>query len=54
VTEFLHREFWWAIHNLIAHPVMQVCRFISLFGTIRSVDSFGEWLHDWTTPGDRR
>lgn len=49
---FIYREFWWAVHNLIAHPAMQVLRFVSLFGLIGPVNRFGEWVHDWTTPKD--
>lgn len=43
-------EFWWAIHNLIAHPVSQFAWWTSLFGTIKLVAKFGDWIHDWTVP----
>lgn len=44
-------EFWWAVHNLIAHPILQILRFVSLFGLLKRVDRWGDQLHDWTTPG---
>ena len=33
----------WAIHNIIAHPVSEVCHWIGM-------DRFGGWLHDATVP----
>lgn len=34
---------WWAIHNLIAHPVSEVCFWLH-------IPRFGNWLHDATVP----
>jgi len=47
---WIYLEFWWAIHNLIAHPLSQIVWWISLFGTIKPIASFGDWIHDWTVP----
>ena len=47
---FVYVEICWALHNLVAHPAMQVLRVISLFGLIKPIDQFGNWLHDATTP----
>jgi hypothetical protein len=33
----------WAIHNLVAHPLMEILHW---FGC----DDWGEWLHDRTVP----
>lgn len=44
------REFWWAVHNLVAHPLMQALRVLSLFGLIGPVDRLGTLLHDWSAP----
>jgi len=46
-------EFWWAVHNLIAHPLMQLLWWMSLCGLIKSVANIGDWLHDWTTPKEK-
>ncbi len=46
----LRREFWWAVHNLVAHPLSQLLWWASLFGLIRPVARLGDWLHDWTVP----
>jgi hypothetical protein len=50
VKRFLYLEFWWAVHNLIAHPVSQVFWWFSLCGLIRPVSRLGDWCHDWTVP----
>lgn len=47
---FLYLEFWWAIHNLVGHPLSQLAWWASLFGAIKCLASFSEWLHDWTVP----
>jgi hypothetical protein len=50
MKRWLYLEFWWAIHNLIAHPCEQVCWWASLCGLIRPVANTGQWFHDWTVP----
>ena len=50
MVNFIYVEFWWAVHNLVAHPLSQVAWWASLCGVIKSVASFGDWLHDWTVP----
>jgi len=35
--------FWWAVHNLIAHPIMEILRWFGL-------SKLGDWLHDETVP----
>jgi hypothetical protein len=52
MKKFLYQEFWWAIHNLIAHPLMQLLHWLSLCGLIKSIDDFGERLHNWTMPAE--
>jgi hypothetical protein len=34
---------WWAIHNIIAHPLSEVLYWIGL-------ECVGNWLHDQTIP----
>jgi hypothetical protein len=50
MRNWLYVEFWWAVHNLIAHPVSQLIWWLSLFGLIKPISNFGDWLHDWTVP----
>lgn len=50
MMQFLYLEFWWAIHNLVGHPLSQLTWWASLFGKIKCLASFSEWLHDWTVP----
>lgn len=38
----------WAIHNLIAHPISEVCYWLKLLGD--NAGKFGDWLHDVTVP----
>lgn len=38
-----YSDFWWVIHNLIAHPVSELLYWVGL-------SHFGEWLHDETVP----
>lgn len=33
----------WAVHNIIAHPVMEISKWVGL-------SKFGTWLHDNTVP----
>ncbi len=35
--------FWWAVHNLIAHPVSEILYWVSLH-------KFSKWIHDETIP----
>lgn len=50
MKQFLYLEFWWAVHNLIAHPIGQFIWWCSLCGVIKPIEDFGDWLHDWTVP----
>lgn len=43
-------EFWWAVHNLIAHPASQFLWWGSLCGRIKPIARAGDWCHDWTVP----
>lgn len=43
-------EFWWAIHNLVAHPLSQLLWWASLCGRVQSVARLGDWVHDVTVP----
>ena len=52
VVRFVRRELWWSIHNLFAHPFMQLLRFLSLFGLIQPLVDLGQWVHDATIPAD--
>lgn len=36
-------DLWWAIHNLIAHPLSEILYWLGL-------ESIGGWLHDETVP----
>jgi hypothetical protein len=53
MRRWIYREFWWAVHNLIAHPVSQLFWWMSLCGLIRPLARAGDWLHDWTVPAHR-
>ena len=46
----IYLKVWWAIHNIIGHPVAELCHWVSLFGLIRPIDRVGGWVHDWTIP----
>lgn len=37
------KKYAWAVHNLIAHPVLQICAFLGFY-------KFGMWVHDVTVP----
>ena len=39
----LNRNFWWAVHNLIGHPVMELAYWVGL-------RRFSAWVHDVTLP----
>lgn len=43
-------EFWWFVHNMIAHPLSQILWMISLFGLIKPISEASDWVHDWTVP----
>lgn len=40
-------KFWWAIHNLIAHPASELLYWFGL-------ENLGNKLHDWTAPSHNR
>lgn len=46
----LYLEFWWAVHNLVAHPLSQILWWLSLCGVLRPIARTGDWLHDVTIP----
>jgi hypothetical protein len=50
MRRFLYLEFWWTVHNMIAHPLMQVVWWLSLFGYFKSIANLSDWLHDVTCP----
>ena len=39
----LREKFWWAVHNLVAHPLCEVCHWVGL-------QRYGNKFHDWTVP----
>jgi hypothetical protein len=41
-------EFWWAVHNLVAHPVSELCYWGGKL--VPPVGRFGDWIHDATVP----
>jgi hypothetical protein len=47
---WLRIEFWWAVHNLVAHPAMHLLWWASLFGCIPPVARLAEWIHEATVP----
>lgn len=50
MRRWFYIEFWWAIHNLVAHPLSQFIWWASLCGLVKSISKFGDWVHDWTVP----
>jgi hypothetical protein len=46
----MKKEFWMAIHNFVAHPLMQLMWWVSLCGKWKRMASWGEWIHDVTYP----
>lgn len=38
-----HPSLWWAIHNIIAHPLGEIAFWLHL-------ERWGNKLHDWTVP----
>lgn len=47
---FLYEEFWWAMHNLVAHPFMQIMWWLSLCNTFPRINNIGERFHEWVCP----
>jgi len=43
VKRTARENFWWAIHNLIAHPVAEILFWVGL-------EKLGNQFHDWTVP----
>lgn len=44
----VRQEFWWLVHNMVAHPIGQVLYMLGwLIPGLQEVDG---WLHDWTVP----
>lgn len=41
-----HPDLWWAIHNLIAHPISEIAFWLKSEHLIRWTNEF----HDWTIP----
>lgn len=50
MRRWLYLEFWWALHNLIAHPLSQLLWWLSLCGLIRAVARLSDRVHDATVP----
>lgn len=50
MKRWLYLEAWWALHNLLAHPLSQILWWASLCGLVRPVARAGDWLHDATVP----
>lgn len=50
MKHWLYLEFWWSVHNIIAHPLSQFLWWGSLCGKWRTVADFAEFVHDWTLP----
>lgn len=46
----MKRHLMLALHNLLAHPVMEIMFWLSLCGRIGFLNGFGRWLHDVTVP----
>lgn len=38
-----HPNLWWAIHNLVAHPLSEILYWLRL-------ERIGNWIHDKTVP----
>lgn len=39
----LKESFWWAIHNVVAHPTSEILYWLYL-------QPIGDMIHDWTIP----
>lgn len=44
----MKRELMWAIHNLIAHPLGEICYWLGFIYT--PIRDLGNWIHDRTIP----
>lgn len=38
----------WAAHNLVAHPVSEICWWLGYL--VPATRKFGDWIHDATIP----
>ena len=54
MKRWLYLEFWWAVHNLVAHPLHHLVWWASVFGLIRPLSRLSDWMHDWTVPRHTR
>jgi hypothetical protein len=50
MRHWLYIELWWAVHNLVAHPLSQFLWWVSIFGFFRPVVRASDWIHDVTVP----
>jgi len=41
-----HEQLWWAIHNILAHPAMEILYQLWM-------QNYGGRLHNWTIPSNR-
>ena len=48
----VREEFWWMVHNLIAHPIGQVLYMLGW--VVPRMQVWGDWLHDATIPKHTR
>lgn len=44
----LKTELRWSLHNLVAHPVSEVCFWLGFLAP--RAREFGDWFHDVTVP----
>lgn len=54
MRRWVYLEFWWALHNLVAHPLSQFAWWLSLCGCWPWMAELGNRLHDWTVPRHTR
>lgn len=50
MRHWIYLEFWWAVHNLFAHPLSQILWWLSLCGWNGPVARLSNWVHDVTVP----
>ena len=43
-------EFWWAIHNIVVHPLYQLMWWASMLTGAERFALWAEMLHDWSVP----
>lgn len=53
MRRWLYLEFWWAVHNLLAHPLSQLLWWASLCGLLSPLRRLADWCHDATVPAHR-